>query len=178
MITWAQAIVLGIALLVLDSGISYAIGYYKGGQAYDDKAKIAGLKASTKVLTIERGLNEASGKISQRQEDQKEVIKTVYRYIDRKVADYEQTSFTSAPGCSCDVPVGLVRLHNASASNVMPDAAAAADDYDPGVPVTDYARKVAENYAIAWEWKAERDACRSWGQQVIVEVNKNAILVE
>lgn len=105
------------------------------------------------------------------------VDRVVTEYRDREVIRWKQAEavirevpvyVTQESDRNCVVPDGFVRVHDAAANQVaLPAPAAGSDpDADSGVALSTVAGTVAENYAIAYGWKAQLDLCQAYVSDV------------
>lgn len=148
----------GLALLAL--GLFYGHLRYNAGQADIqtkwDTAKALEVSASEKLQTEQAKVTTV---IETKYVDRVRVIRERGKTILKEVPVY-------VPADSCDLPGGFRLLHDAAATNTLPDPAALADAAP--VPAQDVASTVAENYTGCnanaeqidrWnEWSAKQKA--------------------
>lgn len=149
-------VVAGAVGVLALSGV-YALGRHHGVQAEkfaearrQEKARLLIAKREATAEKIAAGVSADIGA-------EKVRVQTVIKTLIEEVPVY----VTPAADAQCVVPSGFVRLHDAAASGV-PAAAGGPVDAASGVPLSAVASTVAENYGIAYEWRAEALGWRTW----------------
>lgn len=145
------------------SGVSGLAGWKLRDADYQSHLKAdarAALTASEGARKIE-GKNEATATDVGRQvEEAKTEIQYVSRTIIQKVPEY----VTSDADARCVVPLGFVRLHDASATGNPPAPAAPGEpnDADSGLALSQVVPVIADNYAYTRTLEAQVIGWQTW----------------
>ena len=149
-----------IGLLALTSA-----AYLKGrhdGSAHEKAAEIVRLqKAQAKVVKREVVAQRITDKAHAKLDAEQTRIEVRTRTIIQRVPEY----VTQAASDRCVVPVGFVSLFNAAASGSstsLPESPGRFNDSASGVQLPEVASVTALNFGVAYGWRAEAMAWRSW----------------
>lgn len=111
--------------------------------------------------------------------------RVVTQYIDRVtvVRERGQTIIKEVPtyvtlqaDAQCPVPVGFVRLHDAAATNTVPDPGFTGNPDAPaaGITLSRVASTVAGNYTTCYETREQLIALQDWVTQIRASAQANA----
>lgn len=136
---------------------AYALGHHNGVK--DEKAAEGKRLADAKAkLALREGLSQTiTADVAGKTEAARVEIRWRTRTLKEKVPSYV-TPFNDD---ACLVPVGFVQLHDAAAAG-LPGPAGGPDPTASGAPLSAVASTVIENYGVAYDWRAEAVAWRTW----------------
>lgn len=117
-------------------------------------------KAVGAVQTVVAKRAVASDQIETKAVQAVEKVRTNTIYLTKEIHD----AIPPAVDNRCVVPVGFVRLHDASAAGLssVPDPAGLSDESASGVPISAVAETVVANYGIGRENAAELTGLQDW----------------
>lgn len=151
------------ALAVLAILVALAVGFHLGQRAGVDREKAAEAgrrAAAVKVVTrVTAEGQRITADVSTGLERRKVEIRTITQTLIKEVPVY----VTAESDLACVVPVGFVRLHDAAAHGAaVPAAPGGPVEADSGVALSAVAETIAGNYGLAYEWREEALAWRTW----------------
>ena len=149
-VPWQVYLVVGLALVFfLWGGIQYRRGEAATQKLWDEANAVSAVIARQAVAAAEN------------------ITKQVdIRYVDRIVTVREKADVivreipVYIPDDSCDLPGGFRLLHDAAASNTIPEASRI--PYAAPVPAQDATRTIAENYRTCHEVRVNLEALQEW----------------
>jgi len=133
-------------------------GYERGKHDEVAAQGLRNLAAANKATDQTTQAADASAKVGEKVESAKVEVRTVTQTLTREVVRY----VPAAADAQCVVPVGFVRLHDAAATGILPDASPTAGesaDAPSGVALSAVGETVAENYGGCRE---DREALKGW----------------
>jgi len=133
----------GLLGLVLIGTLLYALGWIKGSTDEQDKARQVEVAQLRQAFEQGQALGTVRDRIVTEYVDRVQVIEKRGQTIIKEVPVY----VSEAADRACSVPVGFVRLHDATAAGLpAPGSAGAADEAPSGVALSAVTGTVAGNY--------------------------------
>lgn len=166
---WGQRLALALAVVALLFGVHHH--GYQAGVAHEKAAQTKRLEAARKkVVKREAKAVAITDQARSSLARERVVIQTRTITLIKEVPTY----VTPAADARCVVPVGFVRFHDAAAagSPVLPATPGGPLDAPSGVDLSAVAATLAENYGIAYDWRAEALTWRQWYKDQKAEWDK------
>lgn len=133
----------GLLGLVLIGTLLFALGWIKGSTDEQDKARQVEVAQLRQAFEQGQALGTVRDRIVTEYVDRVQVIEKRGQTIIKEVPVY----VSEAADRACSVPVGFVRLHDATAAGLpAPGSAGAADEAPSGVALSAVTGTVAGNY--------------------------------
>jgi hypothetical protein len=150
-----------IAALAFIAAVFLA-GMVTGREQVQAKWDAATIKQSLTVAHIEAAQAEASTKVLTRYVDRIKTVRVAGETIIKEVPVYVPAEADTA----CRINRGFVRLHDATASGAIPDAAGNVDAGPAGIALSTVAGTVADNYGRCRENSEQLIALQEWAREM------------
>ena len=147
--------------------VGLAVGFGGGWKLRDliaasdaRKAAVEAVKQANKTIAK----TQESAVITQGVGEKVEKAQVEIRYQTREVVRNVPFYVTKEADQRCDVPLGFVRLHDASATGkaAVPYGSGESADTSSGVDLSEVSRTTALNYGQALEWRAQVIGWQTW----------------
>ena len=165
MIEWIKTQANLIILVLVTAVVCFGLGYASGVMHEQAKEASRQLKvtntALVQVAKVEHAQAAAVASVDTTLTNKREAVQIVTRTIIQKVPEY----VTVQADAKSYIPVGFVRLHDASASGINPtDTKATGSDNDSpsSFALSDVAETVALNYGLYHDVAARLEACQAY----------------
>lgn len=140
--------------------------------AWHERAKWERLQAQDEKVYLEGVVR--AGKVADRvvtkYVDRDRIVRVTGDTIVKEVPVY----VTAKADAGCTVPVGFVRVHDASTANVLPGPAGPADEAASGVALSAVAQTVTLNYTEFHAMRAQCEALQEWAAGVTTTETEGA----
>ncbi|MGO4703825.1 hypothetical protein AB4083_21170 [Dyella sp. 2RAB6] len=149
-----RQVLLAIALL----GTLWLYHTITVGRIDDAEARARSAEERSRDLIGELAAKTDGERVVTQYVDRVQIVREKGQTILHKVPIYVPTSADAA----CIVPVGFVRLHDATATSTMPDRPGAADAQASGVALSAVAGTVVDNYTTCHAITEQLTALQDW----------------
>lgn len=141
-----------LALILLAVAL-VGFGWVKGADQVHAEWDAAVLKQNLTTARVQKKQAEATVQVVTKYIDRVRVVQVAGDTIIKEVPQY-------VPSDSCLLPAGFRVLHDAAASNAVPEPTRVANA--PAVPAQDVATTIATNYRQYFELATQLDALQEW----------------
>jgi len=144
---------------ILTGGVLF-VGLSVGWQLRATWALLGQAQAQARVVRTMIRQAEVSAEADERHGATAEATRTVYRTLVREIPLHVPAEAVAR----CDIPAGLVRLHDAAAQGVpaVPDPPGQPDAAAPGIGLDTVARAVVDNYETCNAVRAQLSGLQNW----------------
>jgi hypothetical protein len=146
--------ILARAIVLVGAAVSlFAWGWFKGSANVQRDWDTERLQTANAIAKLEAQQSQVTTKVITEYVDRVKIVREKGRTITNEVVKY-------VPSDTCNLPGGFRVLHDAAASNTLPDPAAASDA--AAAPASTVATTVTENYAACHEIRAQLITLQDW----------------